>query len=461
MNPLIAALLRDEFYSFVRKVFETVCTGDKYLSNWHIEYICMKLEDVIAGRNNRLIINLPPRSLKSIIVSVALPAFLLGLDPSRRIIVVSYSDRLSAIFSNQFRSVVESEWYREIFPGFKLRKNSEPMIQTTRNGYRLATSVGGTITGVGADYIIIDDPLKPEDAGSELLRDNANRWFSETLYSRLNDKVNSAIILVMQRLHELDMSGHLLDLGGYEQVLLSAIAEEEVVYQLKNGRTYVRCIGEALHPAREPIEALDAVRQTLGRHAFSAQYQQLPVPTDGSIIKKKHLKYYKNFDRDGYWDNVYITCDAASKTGERNDYSVLMVVLAKGHTYYVVDLFRGRVEFPDLLREALCLIKKHKPDSVLVEDASSGTALGQNLEQLTECKVKFIRQPPNMSKKDRLLAQFHTFEGGKIYFPQDAPWLAEFERELLGFPHVRHDDQVDALTIFLAEANAKKYNEVY
>jgi predicted phage terminase large subunit-like protein len=113
------------------------------------------------------------------------------------------------------------------------------------------------------------------------------------------------------------------------------------------------------------------------------------------------------------------------------------------------------------LREARCLIKKHKPDYFLVEDASSGTALGQNIKQTSECKVKFIRQPPNMSKKDRLLAQLHTFENGKIRFPQDAPWLDEFERELLGFPHVRHDDQVDALTIFLAEANAKKYNEVY
>lgn len=208
---LLQALLRNDFRAFVEKVFMTLTPGQTFIRSWHLEAIAYQLERVRRGEIKRLIINMPPRSLKSIMASVAFPAFILGLDPSRRIICASYSGELAKKHSNDFRAVLESGWYRSTFPGTRvgLFKNSEIEIELTARGFRLAASVGGTLTGRGGDIIIIDDPLKPDDAFSETKRSGANQWFTNTLLSRLDDKRTGAIIVVMQRVHMDDMTGFL------------------------------------------------------------------------------------------------------------------------------------------------------------------------------------------------------------------------------------------------------------
>jgi hypothetical protein len=207
------ALVRTNLFAFVAKVFQIVCPGQVFEAAWHIDAICYEFERIWLGQNTRLIINAPPRSLKSIIASVAFPAFLLGHDPSRRIICVSYSADLAKKFSNDFRSVIESDWYRAIFPQTRIGpyKNSETEIEFTARGYRLATSVGGTLTGRGGDLIIIDDPLKPDDAMSETKRTSTNQWFNTTLLSRLDNKKTGAIAVVMQRVHVDDLTGFLME----------------------------------------------------------------------------------------------------------------------------------------------------------------------------------------------------------------------------------------------------------
>ncbi len=169
------ALLRHDFSAFVRKVFATLESGQAYVPNWHLEAIGYQLERVRRGEIKRLIINMPPRSLKSMTASVAFPAFVLGHNPTRRIICVSYSGDLAKKLANDFRAVAEARWYRELFPGTRIgQKDSESEIELTARGFRLATSVGGTLTGRGGDLIIIDDPLKPDDACSEIKRNAAN-----------------------------------------------------------------------------------------------------------------------------------------------------------------------------------------------------------------------------------------------------------------------------------------------
>src|SRR5215471_4361421 len=202
-QSLLNALLRNDFCCFVQKVFATVCPGDAFMPNWHLEAMAYSLERVRRGETNRLIITMPPRNLKSICVSVALPAFILGHDPTRRIIAVSYSQDLATKHSNDCRTVLQSEWYREIFPKTRIdsSKNTEAEFMTTARGFRLATSVGGTLTGRGGNLIIIDDPTKPDDAFSEVKRSAANQWFTNTLLSRLDDKRTGAIAVVMQRVH--------------------------------------------------------------------------------------------------------------------------------------------------------------------------------------------------------------------------------------------------------------------
>src|SRR6204780_2627721 len=221
---------RSDFRAFVHKAFTTLCPGQDYVSTWHVEAIARQLERVRRGEIRRLIINMPPRSLKSIMASVAFPAFVLGHQPSRRIICVSYSGDLSRKHSNDFRALIESHWYRAAFTATRIGafKDSETEIEFSARGFRLATSVGGTLTGRGGDIIVIDDPLKPDDALSEAKRNAANEWFKITLLSRLDDKRTGAIVIVMQRVHMDDLTAFVTEQSDEWEILtLPAIADND------------------------------------------------------------------------------------------------------------------------------------------------------------------------------------------------------------------------------------------
>ena len=208
---VLEALLRRNLNAFVEKSFSTLAPGQAFVPAWHLQAIGWQLERVRRGEIRRLIINMPPRSLKSIMTSVAFPAFLLGHNPAQRIICVSYSGDLAKKHANDFRALVEAPWYRDLFPGARIgKKDSETEIELTARGFRLATSVGGTLTGRGGQLIVVDDPLKPDDALSEAKRSAANQWFANTLLSRLDDKRTGAIVIVMQRVHMDDLTGFLL-----------------------------------------------------------------------------------------------------------------------------------------------------------------------------------------------------------------------------------------------------------
>ena len=246
-DPL-AALLRTDLRHFIRKCFHTILPGTLYLPNWHIDAIVYQLMRIRDGEINRLLINQPPRSLKSISVSVAYVAWLLGHDPTRRVIVVSYANELAAELHRQFRMVIDVPWYRALFPTMRPARDSGTELVTTAGGSRYATSVSGTLTGRGADLIIIDDPLKAEEAMSETARRRVIDWYAGTLVSRLNDKENGPIVVVMQRLHENDLAGHLLEQGSWERLDLAAIAEEDSVIPLCHGKVMTRRVGDILHP---------------------------------------------------------------------------------------------------------------------------------------------------------------------------------------------------------------------
>jgi hypothetical protein len=204
--------------------------------------------------------------------------------------VVSYADDLARKFSRDFRTIVTTDWYRDLFPAMKLKKNTETEIETTQGGYRLATSTGGVLTGRGANLIVLDDPIKPIDAESEVARPKNNEWFDKVLFSRLNSKEHGSIILVMQRLHENDLSGHLLEKEGFDLIALPAIAIREERGRLPNRRIYRRKIGEALHPQRENVQVLDEIKARVGSRVFQAQYQQSPVPAEGNLFKRSWLR---------------------------------------------------------------------------------------------------------------------------------------------------------------------------
>ena len=237
------------------------------------------------GRVGRLIINVPPRYLKSHLASVAFPAWCLGHDPSLQMVCASYAQDLADKLARDCRRIMMSEWYQRLFPTrLSPTRQAVPEFETTALGCRLATSVGGVLTGRGADMIIIDDPLKPEEALSQAQRQAANEWFDHTLYSRLNDKRRGAIVLIMHRLHEDDLAGHVQAQEPWEVVCYPAIAEADEIHLIEAAletRWVTRAYGEALHPEREPLDMLAQIRRTIGEYNFARQYQRAPAPHGG------------------------------------------------------------------------------------------------------------------------------------------------------------------------------------
>jgi predicted phage terminase large subunit-like protein len=438
---LLRAARRQHLAAFNQKVFQTLDPGTPYEHSWHLDHLCWHLMRVARGEVRRLILNVPPRSMKSITASIGFTAWLLGHDPTKRIICVSYADDLARKMSNDTRAVMESPWYQELFQETRLAAKRNIELITTRRGARYAAGMNGAILGRGADLIVVDDPIKAADALSQAERRRVNETFDNTLLTRLNDKRTGAIVIIMQRLHEDDLVGHVTASGEWEVVSIPAIATEERAYQLTDapGDVYVRRPGEVLHP-REPLEVLEAMRRTQGSLVFSAQYQQAPVPPQGNIVKREWLRFYDS--RPETFDLIMVSWDTASTISETADYSVGTVWGAKGLDFYLLDIVRDRFEVPELRREVMRLAREWGADQTVVEDTELGRAIVQDLRRAGEASV--VLRPVRIDKEARFLAQSARFESGQVHVPQAAPWLATWLNELLAFPNGRHDDQVDS-----------------
>ena len=443
-DHVLKAALRQEFRSFVELVFRIVSPGDEFIDNWHIDAIAWHLQQCAEGDIRKLVITQPPRSLKSICASVALPAWLLGRDPTCRVVCVSYSNELSMKLARQFRQVVSSDEYKALFPGMHLVKSAEGDFETTKGGGRLATSVGGTLTGRGGDIVIIDDPIKPGDASSETIRRKTLEWYSGTLASRRDDPKAGVTILVMQRLHEEDLAGHLLDSGMFTHLNLPAIAQEDQEVPTGRGRFHLFRKGELLQPDREGEAELAELRATMGSMVFSAQYLQQPVPADGNLIKRAWFRQY--FDRPGT-GQVIQSWDTASSVKDTADFSACVTALAVNRQLFILDVFRDRLAYPDLKREIVKRAGHFGASTVLIEDAGSGMHLLAELKREPRAgAVSFIGRKPDGEKAQRMEAASTMIESGNVALPADSPWLLAFLHEVLAFPNARNDDQVDALS---------------
>ena len=447
-QEILSALLRENLDSFIHKAFLTIAPGETFLPNWHIQHIAWLLERVFRGEIKRLMILLPPRSLKSICTSVAFPAWILGHDPTKKIICVSYGESLARKHALDCRSIVSADWFKRTFPKTRIdaSKNTELEFMTTRRSYRLSTSVGGALTGRGGDLIIIDDPMKPEGAIFESQRETVNQWYSNTLVSRLNNKADDAIILVMQRLHVDDLAGHLLETEDWTVATIPAIAEEESQYELGAHGVYVRKPGELIDPRREPMHVLDAQKAQMGTQAFTSQYQQSPVPPGGGMIK---WGWFQRFALQPAWqegDRFVHSWDTAIKAGELNDFSVGTVCLMRKNEMYLLDVIRQRLEYPSLKRRIIEVAKtyRYKADTILIEDAGSGSSLLQDIRDPDIPRP--IPVKPHNDKVMRMWAETPQIEAGQVFIPEAAPWLSDFQAEIMQFPFGRHDDQVDSLS---------------
>jgi predicted phage terminase large subunit-like protein len=451
-NPsALAAARRQHFPLFLMKVFETLHPGAPPLElTWYLKAMCCALGRARSGDERRLVITVPPRHLKSITVSVAFAAWLLGHDPKAKIMVASYSQDLARHHSSQTRMIMESSWYQRDFPRTRIsdRGNRALELETTAGGVRKAVSVGGSITGFGADYIILDDCMKADEARSPTIRQETRNWFDNTVQSRLNDKATGRIISIQQRLHEDDLSAYLIE-KDYSHLNLPAISEEEEDIAIGIGKWHRRRVGDLLNPLREDRNTLEQLRRDLGQVVFSAQYQQEPVAPGGNMIR---LDWFGTFDEPPpreQFIKVIQSWDTGMTAAPTSDWSVCMTwgFERDEKKWYLLDVFRRRLDFPDLRRAVLELRRRYRADVVIMEEAGSGYALYQDLRAKGDPWPIMIRS--TLSKEERFNGCLAEVEAGHFLLPRDAPWLAELRQELKAFPQGRYDDQVDSFSQFV------------
>lgn len=462
---------RTNFGLFFRKSFETISPGVEYLHNWHVDLITEHLQACATGQIRRLIVNMPPRHLKSSIITTAWPAWLMALNPSERIMCASYSRTLSIEHSVNCRLIMESEWYNYLFPDTIISsdQNEKSKFVTMARGHRIATSVGATTTGSGGKWLISDDALKAVDADSEVARKNANNWFDQAYATRLDDKRKGVIIAVEHRLHTDDLTGHLLEQGGWTQLCIPVETPIAIHYKL-NDYEHIFKPKQLLHAARMDKKILDAERVQLGERSYSAQYLQEPVAAGGNIIKEDWFRIYE--DADPYIHYVIQSYDTAFTEDTANDPTACtvwgVIETKKGYGMLLLDAWTEHLEFPELRSRMIeeyhyqYGVNKKKVGVVLIEDKGSGISVVQEFQRAGLPVRKY--NPGKASKTTRLNLVSPHVEAGFVWLPGENGKFDEFCRPFLqqikAFPAGAHDDLCDSFTQAVAMLRDMDYAEL-
>lgn len=460
---LFEALLRTDFTTFAMRAHREIRPATQIMPNWHIDLVCHELTRCVKGLCKRLIINIPPGYLKSKLVNVSLPAYVLGLYPHLQILSASHNMDLSTVHSVDARLVMESAWYNRIFPRTRILRgdNQKRYFRTTKHGSRRACSMTGGVTGQDANWLIMDDPHDVDDALNVELLKGACQAFEHKHERRLRDPENDVIIIIMQRLHPEDLCGFLERRDGLEEngglwrkVKLPMIATQDEAHEIGSGR-YCRKEGDYLHPERDTPESVENTRATCHEFMWWGQYQQEPQPLSGSLVKKHWLTRYSEQPRS--FSRVVASWDCAAKDGVTNSYSVCVVVGIHDNRAHVLHVWRERVTYPGLKAAFKAIVDAWKPTEILVEDKSTGQALIPDMRQ--EISSAFIHPvEPENDKLTRLFVHTPEFKAGRVLLPESAPWLNTYIDELTGFPLTAHDDQVDATSQALAHLFPKERN---
>ena len=443
--------LQEDFRLFLFYAFKEL-HGDKPLkAAWHIDAMCRALEVSVQTGGDRLLITIGPRHLKSVTTSVAFVAWMMGRNPALKFLVASYGFELSNELAGQFRQVVTSAWFKSAFPRFKLFSANGGEIKTTLRGCRKAVSVGGVTTGFGADYIIVDDLTKAQDADHLGLRQAGIDYFRAALVTRLDDAENGRIIVVGQRLHEEDVAGVCLETRLYRHLNLPAISQGPADYDLGRGRTKSVRTGDLLY---YPQVVLDRLRLEMGPAKFTAQYLQDPASADSPFIRWHKIARYAEAPPREAFLKVVQSWDTAQADNPGADYSVCTTWGFYDGKWWLLHLDRFQADFVEVKQRVLALRAEWKADVVLIEEVASGAAL----LRLLRYELQTSRRPvydwelrgyrPKDDKMVRWQAQAAKLEEGYAVFPEEAPWLDALRREVVAFPG-RYDDQVDSISQFL------------
>lgn len=440
MTPEMKALLKGNFWSFVEKAFFDF--EQKPLRDFYVAFLSERLRDFANGASRRMVLNLPPRHLKTFTASICLTAWLLGRDPARRVMIVSYGEDLAREISQKIRRLVLTPWYQEAFPGTRLDRTKATDLSTTRGGSVFAVSIKGSITGRGAHLIIIDDPHEIDDGNNPIKLQEVADIYDTVIFNRLDDPLKGQILIVAHRIDENDLSGHVLKEGGWTHLAIPFMATQNSVHKI-GVREWRRAEGTLLQAFPD-----ESVKKIMSLRNFHAVYQQNP----GGGIPAIEVKHFRRIDlQDGRTASpIVLSIDAAETEEPRNSFSVLQAWHPRDDGFVLVDQWRGRVKYGELRQICKRWIHKYRPSAVLVESFGVGSALLSDLESALGSWVDLRPIRPQESKGDRLRDHVEIILGGKIILPRDAPWLGDFIAEFLEAPQGRFMDQVDATTQFLA-----------
>ena len=455
LSPRAQRVLSDELTRrslkhFHAAAFAMMHGGEQIVPLPHLDAMTHVLQQLARGEINRLIITIPPRHGKSEMTSCSFPAWVLGHDPKAKLTIVSYGEKLSNELVDKARTIVKHPAYGRLFPRSKLKrgKDRRDFFEIEGGGAVRAASKDGAMTGLGTHFLIVDDFHKAGESLSPVERERAIETFRTTFVNRFDNLNDSRIVIVMQRIHEDDLVGWALRSGGWYHLNLPAYADQDEEIPLLNGEIWKRRKGDVLAPELASAEYLEEQRLRMGPRHFGAQFQQNPIVAEGALIDWNWFGQYEERPPRTYFHKIVQSIDPAATDRITSDYSV-------GHTWgfredewYLLDVFRRQLAFPDLVDQVLSDHRRWRADALIIEGASIGHSL---YAQVKKSKLPgILRCPtPRLSKQDRLAGCTVQLQSGAFLLPASADWLPALRHELLAFPDGRNDDHVDALTQFV------------
>ena len=470
-----AELAKRSLYEYMKLAWPAIEPGYKYSDNWHIQAICDHLQAVSTGDIRRLIVNMPPRHMKSLIISVAWPTWDWVNNPHRKFLFGSYASALSIRDAVKSRRLITSPWYQQRFGNiFKMTgdQNTKQRYENDRTGYRIATSVGGQLTGDGGDFIILDDPHNVSEAESDAIRSTTLEWWDQALPTRLNDPKKGAFVIIMQRVHEKDLTGHIMAKEkGWDHLVLPARFEHKPLFQVrsslgfKDPRTKE---GELLWPDRFGEEEVVHLERALGTYGAAGQLQQRPAPAEGGLINTKKFKLHPHSSPLPYLELIIQSYDTAFTDNTQNDPTACTVwgVFTPQPTpknpaplpsLILLDAWDEHLNYPDLRKRMKKEFTYHygdpgrQPDILLIEEKGSGIALVADLQR-DGLPIRMYN-PLRADKTSRVHQSLPTIDDQRIYLleskkapGQPVSWATPFLRHCQFFPNGEHDDYVDTMT---------------
>lgn len=432
---------------------------------WHLEVICDHVQAFLEKKlgKQHLLVNVPPAAMKSTIVSVMAPAWWWLHNPSWRALFFSGNESVGLRDSMRCREIIESQWYQESFaPQWQLApdQNAKGHYRNTASGFRKTQSAGSRITGERADDIFVDDPLDAAEAFSKSSREAIIQWWDQAASNRLNDLRVGGKCIIQQRLHENDLAGHILrnDKNNWDILIIRQEYEKGDEPTSLNWVDPRKDEGELFFPERFPKEVVETEKNRLGSYGYAGQHQQRPSSAAGGLFKRDDWQFYNlryvdhaQLERDYGIKRIIQAWDTAFKVKTTSDYSVGITIGVSTNRYYILDLWRGKVEYPELKRAVQAQYNRWKAGTVLVEDKASGQSIIQELRRDT--KLPILAYKIDKDKIARAYSITPIHEAELIYLPDKAAWINDFIEELSSFPTALHDDMVDSFVMAIDYAS--------